>query len=412
MTASTINRQAEEGHTQILGHLERIIVQDKEVGRAVIMRISRRRDQLSDHLIPRHVGRDSITDPAIIRPEPLSAESLAVEQQNVAPFVRPVVNVLRTPEELIDETISLIAGVVSEKEAHVFGRRQNSNRVNEDSPQKLCVTRLRRRRQIQAPELLEDKFINKVAPRCFREVLFTDFGIKGHRDRCDDNPAQIPNGHGSLAMPENGDSSLVINFCHRGVRTGVLGPGGDILAVSIREMSANTQALLLPGLQHHLRRIHVNGLNTRIIIPRRRSPRRNPFRQHPVLQRIRVEAHSTLVRHCTGGLQKHQASRRIFRCHASSTGVASQSVKVTVGVVAAQGKRETVLTRDGSVAGSRITPRPGKNRLHMVAKAPLPRILGNRIFCKRNAAKNRTSDEKLCRRDSHAQNNSLISCTP
>ena len=88
-------RQAQERLGDRLRHLLRVLVQGIEIRRPVLERAAAGGDDLADELVPRLVLRHALANPAVIRLHRLRPQPLAVDQQHVGPFVRPVIDELR-----------------------------------------------------------------------------------------------------------------------------------------------------------------------------------------------------------------------------------------------------------------------------------------------------------------------------
>ena len=94
-----VDRQAQERLGHRLGHLLRVLVQGVEIRRAVLVRAAGGGDDLAGELVPRRVRGDALANPVVVRLERLRPQPLAGEQQQVGPFVGPVIDELRPRQQ-------------------------------------------------------------------------------------------------------------------------------------------------------------------------------------------------------------------------------------------------------------------------------------------------------------------------
>ena len=82
----------------------------------------------------------------------------------------------------------------------------------------------------------------------------------------------------------------------------VLDPVSDIFGVAVGEMGAHAQLLGRAGLKKSMLRQNLDAVDARLVRPRPRRSSGNPFRQHPIIQRVDLKSFSALVRDGAVGL--------------------------------------------------------------------------------------------------------------
>ena len=103
-----VDGHAEERLGRRLGHQARVFVQDIKITGAVFERAALRGEDFPDEDIPGRVGGDVVPNPVVIRPHGGGFQLLALDQQQVGPFVSPVINELRALQQRFDELVALL----------------------------------------------------------------------------------------------------------------------------------------------------------------------------------------------------------------------------------------------------------------------------------------------------------------
>ncbi len=274
-----VDRHAQERHRYRFGQLRRILVQHEEVRRAVFQRAAGGRHQVAGELVPRRVGRHVVANPVIVGPHRRRPQLLAVDQQQVAPLVGPIVDKLRPRQQLLDQLVALVGRRIGQKRAGLLDRGQQADRVDIRPPQKLGVGGRRRWRQVQVLQLRQHQLVDEVAPRGFGKHVGRELALIADADRGDHVPTQVPGLDRRLAVPGHLHQPGRADLGHRFVGRGELGPARDVFGMAVGEVGPHDQLLPGAGLEHRGARQDFEAIQPRVVIFRSRGARRRSTRK-------------------------------------------------------------------------------------------------------------------------------------
>ena len=313
--------------------LARVFVQDEEIARAIFQRAALRGENAARELVPRRVRGDVVADPFVIGPHRRRAQFLARDEQQVAPFVAPVIDELRAREQRFDEPVALVRCGVGEEGARFFRGRQNAAGVEERAANELAIGAARRRREIERGELFENEIVDPIAPLRFREDFGRDGVWKWRGHGADRDVAEIPGRHGALAIADDRDLSIIVHVDDRLIGRGVLHMPRHVLDVAVGEMRAHDELLFGARREFGQRGLDFEALNARVVRLRHRSALRDPIDQRPPFRRIDLEPLAALVRHGVRRLEQDQRARRIGWRNPPPKGAARQRQVIAIVIV-------------------------------------------------------------------------------
>ena len=361
------DREAHERHRHVLGDVDRVLVQDVVVGRAVRQRVARRGQHLTRQRVPRLVGGDAGANPVVVRPHRVRLQAPARDEQQVRPFVGPVVDELRPFEQRIHQARALVGTGIGGERAHLGRRRQDPGGVEIGAPDEFRVRRQPGRLDVELAQLPQDRVV-EIRARC----IGVDRGIDARGKRRSDprrhQAAQVPGRNRRLAGALHFHDALVADRGDRALVGGELRPARHVLGVAVGETGAHDQRLLVAELQARRRREDFQRGHHRVGLRRRGRAGGNPLREHAILRRPCAEPAAAAVRHRHRRLEQHQASRRFHWIDATRGGLARQRQVVRLGIVAAQRQLQPALAGERPVARSGVAADPGQYRHHVVAE--------------------------------------------
>ena len=135
----TLNRHAQEGHRDGFGGIGRIAVKHKEVGGSVLVSRSAGGNQVACELVPGRIGGHVVADPLRVGLHGLGFEFRAGDQEQVGPFVGPVVDVFGSSEQSFDQSSPSVGIGVAEKGPCFVGRGEHAERIESGTTQEFGV---------------------------------------------------------------------------------------------------------------------------------------------------------------------------------------------------------------------------------------------------------------------------------
>ena len=114
---------AEECLGRVFGQLDRILVQHEIIKRAILPRASGACKDFACELVPRLVLAYAVADPVVEGPHRVRPQLAAGDEQQIRPFIGPIIDELFTFEQPVDHFRALIRRFVGEEGFDVFGSR-------------------------------------------------------------------------------------------------------------------------------------------------------------------------------------------------------------------------------------------------------------------------------------------------
>ena len=99
-------------------------------------------DNTVSHAVIRRIVSHLLLDPGTQSRDPFTSEELAIHLQHIRPFIGPMINEIRIPNELIDHFIALRLhrACISDKGADFFRLRWQPSEVEMDAAQEIFIT--------------------------------------------------------------------------------------------------------------------------------------------------------------------------------------------------------------------------------------------------------------------------------
>ena len=113
----------------VFGDLDRVLVQDEVIQRAVLPRAAGAGEDLAGEFVPRLVLFDAVANPVVEGPHRVRTKLAARDQQQIGPFVGPVVDELVALEKLVDQLRALVRRLVGQEVLDFFGGGQNAGGI-------------------------------------------------------------------------------------------------------------------------------------------------------------------------------------------------------------------------------------------------------------------------------------------
>ena len=357
-----------------LGHVFRqidgIFMQHEVIERPVLTGAAGTGKNLAGELVPGLVGLHPVADPIVESPHRGRTQLTAGNQQQVGPFVGPIIDEFVLLQEAVDQLGALVFGTVAQEGFHVLGGGQRARSIQVRAADKGRVVRDFRWRDVQLLQLVDHQIVDVVPAREFdigvgRHLV----GIRNRQTRIQ-HPARKPERHGGLARPVHLHVAPVVHARHPFVVRRKLHPARYVVHAAIGIASPDYQLLLVAGLERGHRWEHFQRGHIGIVGGERGSAGGDPLSDHAVLQRIHREPFAAAMGNRKRGLQQHQAGRGLGQGHAPTHRTAGKRVIVHFRIVAAQGQLEPVLSGQRAVARSLIAAGLGHHRDHVILEAP------------------------------------------
>ena len=80
-------------------------MQSVEIGGAVVVRVALRSQNALREFIPRRILLDLQANPFVVRFDRLGTQTVAGDEQQIGPFVGPVVYELRAPQQIVGQPL-------------------------------------------------------------------------------------------------------------------------------------------------------------------------------------------------------------------------------------------------------------------------------------------------------------------
>ena len=228
------DREAQESLAGVLSHRLRVLVDGEEICGAVVEARAARRDDVAGESVPGDIRGHPVADPAVVGVDGLGPELRAGDEENVAPFIAPVIDELGARKEQLDEPLVLPRRGIGEKGPDLLGGREPADRVEEGAADEGGVVAGGGGLEVELLELGEDEGVDEVGPggggkRGGRNVVG-----EGGDDAGDADSRGEPSGDGPGAVADRRDGACQvgrggrIDGGHRFVSGGKPGPARDV----------------------------------------------------------------------------------------------------------------------------------------------------------------------------------------
>jgi len=107
--------------------------------RAIFERAALRRDHLARKNVPGRVCGDIVANPIVVGPNSGRFQLFGAHEQEVGPFVSPVVNEFGPAEKGFDQRVALRGGFVCQEIASLLTSGENAACVNESAPDEFRI---------------------------------------------------------------------------------------------------------------------------------------------------------------------------------------------------------------------------------------------------------------------------------
>ena len=234
------------------GSLHRIIAIGRgaiKIGGRIDHRTATGSEQRRGKLIVRHIAAQSALDPAMILVHARRADLLYRKPQQIAPFQRPKLRVLRPIEQRVDQLRAFIRPVVLQKRLGFLKRGQDANHVEVHAPYKGAVVAQGRGRELQLLQFVVHVPIHVIALGRVRPL--EAFHIACESQQCALDVMQITHQHRCFAAPETGNQPGGADVRHFVVGTFKHNQMRHITLCAVRVMRHYTELLLPSRMLEH-----------------------------------------------------------------------------------------------------------------------------------------------------------------
>ena len=102
-------------------------------------------------------------DPIVIRPHRGGREFVTIDEQEITPAVRPVIDELRSLKQRVDESIAFVRGLVCEEGAGFLERGQHADGVEIGASQELMILGAFGWRDVQLAQFFQSELVDEVS---------------------------------------------------------------------------------------------------------------------------------------------------------------------------------------------------------------------------------------------------------
>ena len=228
------DREAQESLARVLSHRLWVLMDGEEVCGAVVEARAARRDDVAGESVPGDIRGHPVADPAVVGVDGLRPELRAGDEENVTPFIAPVIDELGAREDELDEPLVLPRRGIGEERPDLFGGREPADRVEEDAADEGGVVAGRGGLEVELLELGENEGVDEVGPGGGGKGGGGNVVGEGGDDAGDADPRGEPGGDGPGAVADCRDGASEIgrggrvDGGHRFVGGGKARPAGDV----------------------------------------------------------------------------------------------------------------------------------------------------------------------------------------
>jgi len=225
VTLGAIDGHAEKRLRSSLGHRARVVVKDIKIGRAIFERAALCGDNFASEHVPGSVLSHFVAYPIVIRPDGRRFELFGADEQQIGPFIGPVIHKFGTAKQRFDEPVAFGRRFVAQESASFFSRRQNSSGIDVSTADELGIAATWGRRQVEVLQFFEDELVDEISALCMRECRFGEFVGEGNGDGRNVDATQIPRSDSALTETNDFGLTVVGNLGNSFVRGSIFGPG-------------------------------------------------------------------------------------------------------------------------------------------------------------------------------------------
>ena len=297
MTLGTLDSHTHEDLSNVLSSFQSVSFILVVVGRGVLKSTTTRTEKFANHLIGRHIARDTFLQPVVVSQHRLVTDLVRrADLKQFRPFHDPDFDELFSIQQFINKFFPLLFIFVFHEPNILFDGWQDANNVKMCSSQEFFICTQPGRSNSELSQLVVDQSVNEIEFRSFRVNILLAFRQRdelapdgvGFKPCHDERLTTLVSSHETFRR--NGRCCVVVGKKHRKVR--------DIAVSSVRILSADRQLLSsVRSIQNSSRWIKLDGKNLRNLTDIVVSARLEPAKHCGVIFGVGTEAFSAGMRH-------------------------------------------------------------------------------------------------------------------